>query len=128
MDIFWTINGNQTNATRLWAILDTTDEGFSINTFFNRLSTYLTSGLFGLTDFGLGIIVFTIILLTTGTISHKAQIRDPAGISMILFALVAFFDVGLGIMPNPAGAVSNFPTILVGFIMSGLLFKEAIIR
>ena len=128
MEVFWTIDGNQTNVTRLWKVLDTSDEGFSIKTFFDDLSIYLTSGLFGLTSFGLGIIIFMIILVTTGVLSTKFGITNPAGISIIVFSMVLFFDVGLGIMPNPIGAVDNFPSIFIGVIFLGLLLKEAIIR
>jgi hypothetical protein len=128
IEVFWTINNNQTNITRLWKVIDTTDEGFSIRTFFNDLSTYLTSGLFGLDSFGLGIIIFLIIVITTGVMSVKLGITNPAGLSIIVFALVLFFDVGLGIMPNPVGAVPNFPTIFTGVVFLGLLLKEAIIR
>ena len=128
MEVFWTIETNQTNVTRLWTILDTTDEGFSIKTFFDDLGTYLTSGLFGLTSFGLGIIIFIIIILITGTISFKTGLTDAAGLSTIVFALVLFFDVGLGIMPNPIGAVPNFPSIFVGLIFAGTLIKRAITR
>ncbi len=128
MEVFWTINNNQTNITRIWLVLDTSDEGFSIKTFFDDLSIYLTSGLFGLTNFGLGIIIFMIILITTGIMSFKFGITSPAGISIIVFAMVLFFDVGLGIMPNPIGAVPNFPSIFVGVVFLGLFLKEAIIR
>lgn len=128
MEVFWTINGNQTNVTRLWKVLDTADEGFSIKTFFDDLSTFLNSGIFGLTNFGLGIIVFMIIIITTGVLSTKFGITSPAGISIIVFSMVLFFDVGLGIIPNPIGAVPNFPTIFIGIIFLGLFIKEAVIR
>ncbi|HEC39997.1 MAG TPA: LamG domain-containing protein [bacterium] len=128
MEIFWTINGNQTNITRTWLIFDDADEGFSIKTFFDDLSIFLTSGMFGLTNFGLSIIIFGIILLVTGILSARFGniVTNPPGISLIIFSLVLFFDVGLGIMPNPIGAVNNFPTIFVGFIFLGILLKEAI--
>ncbi len=128
MEIFWTIGGNQTNITRIWLVLDTSDEGFSIKTFFDDLAIYLTSGMFGLTDFGLGIIIFGIILLVTGILAARFGniITNPPGISLIIFSLVLFFDVGLGIMPNPINAVPNFPTIFVGLIFLGTLLKEGI--
>lgn len=126
MEIFWTIGGNQTNVTRTWLVFDTSDEGFSIKTFFDDLSTFLTSGMFGLTNFGLGIIIFSIILIVTGVLSVKFGITNPPGIAIIIFSLVLFFDVGLGIMPNPVGAVNNFPTIFVGLIFLGTLLREGI--
>ncbi len=128
MEVFWTIDSNQTNVTRTWKVLDTTDEGFSIKTFFDDLTTYLTSGLFGLTSFGLNIIIFLIIMITTGILSMKFSIANPAGLSIMVFAMVLFFDVGLGLITNPVDAITNFPTIFVGVIFLGFLLKEAIIR
>ena len=126
MEVFWTITGNQTNVTRTWLVFNLENEGFSILTFFNDLSIYLTSGLFGLTDFGLGIIIFLIILVSTGIVSVKFGLTSPPGISIVVFSLVAFFDVALGIMPNPVNAIPNFPTIFVGLIFLGILYSEAI--
>ena len=128
MEITWTINGNQTNVTRTWIVRNFADEGFSIKTFFDDLSTYLTSNMFGLTSFGLGIIIFLIITLITGVLSVKFGITSPPGIAIIVFTLVAFFDVALGIMPNPVNAVPNFPTIFMGIIFLGTFIKEAIVR
>ena len=126
MEVFWTITGNQTNVTRIWLVFNLENEGFSVLTFFNDLSIYLTSGLFGLDDFGLGIIIFLIILISTGIVSVKFGITSPPGISIVVFSLVAFFDVALGIMPNPINAIPNFPTIFVGLIFLGTLYSEAI--
>ncbi len=126
MEVFWTITGNQTNVTRIWLVFNLENEGFSVLTFFNDLSIYLTSGLFGLDDFGLGIIVFLIILISTGIVSVKFGITSPPGISIVVFSLVAFFDVALGIMPNPINAIPNFPTIFVGLIFLGTLYSEVI--
>ena len=126
MEVFWTITGNQTNVTRIWLVFNLENEGFSVLTFFNDLSIYLTSGLFGLDAFGLGIIVFLIILISTGIVSVKFGITSPPGISIVVFSLVAFFDVALGIMPNPINAIPNFPTIFVGLIFLGILYSEVI--
>ena len=126
MELFWTITGNQTNVTRTWLVFNLENEGFSILTFFNDLSTFLNSGLFGLTTFGLGIIIFMIIILVTGTVSFKFGITDPSAITIIIFSLVFFFDVILNIMINPVNAVNNFPTIFVGVILLGMLIREAV--
>ena len=126
MEIFWTITGNQTNVTRIWLVFNLENEGFSVLTFFNDLTTFTNSDLFGLNDFGLGIIIFLIILVSTGVVSFKYGITSPPGISIIVFSLVAFFDVALGIMPNPINAVPNFPTIFVGIIFLGVLYSEVI--
>lgn len=126
MEVFWTITGNQTNVTRIWLVFNLENEGFSILTFFNDLTRFTDSDLFGLDNFGLGIIVFLIILVSTGIVSVKFGLTSPPGISIIVFSLVAFFDVALGIIPNPINAIPNFPTIFVGLIFLGTLYSEAI--
>lgn len=129
MVLYWIVDGNSTNATRVWIVYD--DEAgnsLSIKAFFTDLTTYVNSGLFGLDNFGLGILLFLVIFGTTGVVSWKFGIRSPAAISGMLFLLVLLFDVGLGMFANlnPVGAVEHFPTIFVGFITLGLLIKEGV--
>jgi hypothetical protein len=49
---------------------------------------------------------------------------NPTAIGVIVFCLVAFFDVVLGLMINPVNAVPHFPTILIAILLIGLLFRE----
>ncbi len=42
----------------------------------------------------------------------------------IVFALVLFLDVGVGIVPTPINAVPNFVSILVGIVTMGIILKE----
>jgi hypothetical protein len=128
MKYYWLIDGNYTNSTKIWTIYnDIEDDSWSIKIFFADLQTYLTSGLFGLDSFGLGLIVFIVIFIFTGIIAIKfpAAINSQS-VSVILFALVLFFDVGLGLIPNPTEAVVSFPTIFVGLIMIGVFVREAL--
>jgi hypothetical protein len=82
--------------------------------------------LFGLGDFGLGLICFIIILTVTGTIKIKYGLSNDAAVIGVMFALTALLDVSFNLVPNPVGAIDNFPTILMGIIFSGFLFKEVI--
>jgi hypothetical protein len=48
----------------------------------------------------------------------------PAAIMGIMFAMVALFDVVLGLIYNPIGAVPFFPTIFMGIIVVGAVLRE----
>jgi len=124
MKYFWIINGTTSNSTRVWYVFDPAGSQWSITNFATDLRTYATSGMFGITPFALNILVFLIIFITVGLMSYQFGLTSPAAISVLVFALVAAFDVGLGMIDNPIGAVPYFPTIFFGLIMFGLLFKE----
>lgn len=125
MGAVWTVNETIYEITKVWVVRD---ENFatqwSILNFFNRLSTYLNAGIFGLTPLGMGIIVFLIIFMTTGVLAFRFGLNSPIAITAVVFSLVAFFDVALGIFPNPVNAVDNFPTIVVGLIAISIIFRE----
>ncbi|KKN14980.1 hypothetical protein LCGC14_0990600 [marine sediment metagenome] len=129
MEYFWVIEGNFTNATRSWIIFDdTTDDSWSIKVFFTDLLAFIDDGMFGLDNFGLALITFLTIFIFTGIVSLRFGISSPSAVVTLLFSLVLFFDVGLGLMENlnPVGAVPFFPTILMGLILTGVLLKDGI--
>ena len=49
---------------------------------------------------------------------------SPAAIMTMVFVLVAFFDFGLGIMPNPVNAINHFPTFLIALLAIGVWINE----
>lgn len=124
MVYYWTINGTNTTAARGWVILDMSDTSYSIYRLISDFVSYTGTGFFGLSDFGIGIICFLIILGVAGTIRVKYGVADDAIIAGVIFSTVALLDVGFGLIPNPIGAVDNFPTIFVGIIFVGFIFKE----
>ena len=129
MDYNWLISGNFTNNSRTWLIYnDTLDDDWSIRVFFSDLTLYIDDGLFGLDDFGLAIITFLTIFIFTGIMSIRYGLVSPAAVTTLMFTLVLFFDVGLGLLTNlnPIGAVPNFPTIIMGIILAGVLLKDGI--
>ena len=129
MEYFWVIEGNFTNATRSWIVFDdTTDDSWSIKVFFTDLLAFVDDGMFGLDNFGLALITFLTIFIFTGIVSLRFGISSPSAVVTLLFSLVLFFDVGLGLMENlnPIGAVPFFPTILMGLILTGVLLKDGI--
>lgn len=124
MTYYWTINGTNSTGQRGWIIIDFSGNSFSISRLLSDFGDYSVLGLFGLTSFGVGIFIFIIIIAVTGTLKMKYSISDESVIMGVIFALVALFDVSFGLIPNPVSAVSNFPTILMGLIFSGFMFKE----
>lgn len=126
MDYYWIIDGNYSNSTKIWYVISEEGTGWSLKQLFTDLSTFMTSGMFGLDNFGLAVITFMFIFIFTGILSSKYGLNSPSAISGLIFSLVLFFDVGLGIVPNPIGAVDNFPTILIGIVMVGILIKEGL--
>ncbi len=129
MNYFWLIDGNHTNATRSWIIFnDAIDDSWSIKIFFTDLLAFIDDGLFGLDNFGLAIITFLTIFIFTGIMSARFGLASPTAVMTLMFTLVLFFDVGLGLMTNlnPIGAVPFFPTILMGLILAGVLIKDGV--
>lgn len=124
LNYYWVINGNYTNGTRTWYIVSSTGEDWSILRFFEDFRLYSDSGLFGITAFARGIIIFLIMFVFVGIMSYKFGLTSPAAISSLVFGIVLFFDVGLGLIPNPINAIPNFPTFFVGLIMVSFIIKE----
>lgn len=125
MNYFYLINGTFITGNITWATDNLVGTQYSIYNSFLDLGHYLTSGNFyGLTPFGLGIIMFAIIFITTGTISWKFGYTSPMAIVGIIFAQVLLYDVGLGLIPNPVGAVPHFPTVAIGLIIVGMIIRE----
>jgi len=120
LNAFWIIGGNITNVSKTYYVWDETGTGFGLKTFFERISTYLADGMFGLDNFGLMIIIFMIIFITTGIFSYKYGLTSPMAIASILFFMVAFFDIALDIIPGRQGLA----TFLVGLIFVGVLVQE----
>lgn len=126
MNAYWTINSTNTTISTAWIILDVSGNSFSISNLVSRFSTYVASGLFGLTNFGVGIICFLIIMTVTGTLKIKAGISNTASILGVMWALTALLDVTLGLIPNPVNAVPGFPTIIMGILFASIVFKEVL--
>jgi len=126
MEYFYIINSSSQNSTKTWYIISDAGTEFSLFYFFTDLKNYLTAGMFGLNNFGLSILLFIFIFVFTGVMSWKYGITSPVAIAALVFSLIAFLDVGAGIMDNlnPIGAIPHFPTIFFGVIFGALLFRE----
>lgn len=123
--IYWVINGTTTyGINNGWYTYDYEEgTGWSISNFFKDLKNYTSptyhpetdsyTGIFGLNTNSLNLIVFIIIFLITGLTSYKFSLTSPTVVIGMIFALVFLFDVGLGMISIPAGAIKHFPTIFM---------------
>ena len=126
MDYFWRVGGNYTNMSRTWVVRGNVAGGeYGLSRFFSDLRTYTDDEIFGLNAWARTLIIFFIIFIIIGIAAYYTGMYSPAAISVMLFGLVAFFDAVLGLIPAPAGAVSNFATIFTFFIMAIILVWEA---
>ena len=130
MDYYWVIDSTYTNGSRSWYVISSAGTDWSLKVFFDDIILYTGAGIFGMTDFGLAIITFLFIFLFVGIMSYKFGLVSPVGISSLIFTLVLFLDVGIGLMDEfiystpLISAIPHFPTIFIGFILMGTLFME----
>ena len=123
MDYYWIIEGNTTTGNTYWIITNTEYTDWSIKTFFTDLNAYIDDGLFGLDDFGKYLIVFIIIFLSVGVMSYKYGLVSPMAVTTLIFGVVYFFDVVVGLIPEIRG-IEHLLTYLAGLILSIVLLRE----
>lgn len=119
--------GNCTaNFTKMFVIYDDEKEnGWSLKTFFEDIKKYSSQGIFGINNFSLSIIIFISIFVFVGIMSLRFGFTSPGAISLMIFAVVLFLDVGVGIIPAIAGQrMANLISALVGVIAIGLFVRE----
>ena len=128
LDFNYLINETFSNGTRTWIIQDLAGSEFSILRFFTDLSLYIDAGLFGLDDFGKAFLSFIILLTTVGILSARYGIASEAAMMGIIFGIVLFLDVGIGLIPNPdfggINRIDNFISVLTGIILISILIRE----
>lgn len=123
MNFYYTINGTTITLQRVWTILDLSDNQYSIKHALDDATSFIDSGLFGITTQGLSFIVFFIIFIGAGVLSYKYGLTSPVAICGFVFAMVYFFDVTLNWIPRP---YVDYPiaTILLGFLLFGMIVRE----
>tara|TARA_R100000750_G_C2298644_1_gene77875 strand:- start:245 stop:712 length:468 start_codon:yes stop_codon:yes gene_type:complete len=126
MTYYWTINATNTTAITSWTIMNIAGTQWSIDYFFKDLNLYLTTGMFGIDSFGLAILSFLIIFMTTGLLSYKYGLRSSGTLLSLIAAMVVFLDVGTNMLDalSPIDAVPNFPTVLIVILIFSLGVKE----
>ena len=123
MDYYWIIDGNTTSSSKYWVITNTEYEGWSIKTFFTDLNTYLDSGLFGIDNFGRILIIFLILFTSVGIMSYKFGLVSPMSVTSMIFAIVFFMDVVVGLIPQIRG-INYIVTYIAGLILILAAFNE----
>lgn len=124
MNYYWNINGNYSNGTRTWGI-QSEDYGFGLARFFEDLETYTDDEIFGLNPWSRTLLIFVLIFVVIGVVCYTSGVYSPAAISGMLFGLVFFFDIVLGLLPRPENALVGLPTILTLFFMVAMIYREA---
>ena len=84
--------------------------------------------MFGLDNFGLAMVAFLAVFMTTGLLSYKYGLRSSGTILSLAAAMIAFLDVGTDILAplTPAffpDVAAGFPSIFVGLLILMWMFK-----
>lgn len=130
MDYYWVIPAPVTftptyiNETMYWNIFDGTYSGWSIKTFFEDFNRYLTSGLFGIDNFGRYVIIFIVLFLTIGIMSYKYGLTSPTALIGMIFAVIFFFDVVVGLLPTVVNGVPHALTFISFLLLIVVLIRE----
>ena len=123
MDYSWIINGNASVGSKYWVITNTQLTSWSIKTFFTDFNTYLSSGMFGLDNFGKYLIVFLILFISVGIMSYKYGLTSPITLVSMSFAIIFFFDIVVGLIPEIRG-INHLLTYIAGIALVGLVIRE----
>lgn len=125
----WTINSTTINGTFYWINSGTEGQEFSIWHFFTDLNLYISSGdgLFGIDNFGKGLLCIVFLVIIVGTVSSRYGIQSEVMIFGVIFGIVLFLDT-MNFIPKPdfLGIVplDNFLTIITGLLFVGFILKE----
>lgn len=124
MNYFWRIDGNNTNLTRRWRVVD--DLGFvsswdKFKSDFAKLGASFGGGQNA--DFTRAIIAFFIIFALTASVSFFAGVNSPLAIVGMITVGVGFFEL-LGWMPTLNESFPMLLTIIMGAIFGSLAIQE----
>ncbi|MCK9429548.1 MAG: hypothetical protein M0R17_06050 [Candidatus Omnitrophica bacterium] len=126
MKYYYVINSTYYNGTRTWFVERGAYE-FSILHFFEDLTLYMDNGMFGIDDLARVFFCLLIITMVTGGVIMRYGINNEAAIMGILFGLVYFLDIGVGLLPQVRFgnvAIEHFITIATALLLIGFLLKE----
>lgn len=128
LDYYWVVEGNYTNRTIYWNVYNTEYSQWSIKYFFTDLSSYINSDLFGIDEFGRKLFIFLILFVSIGTLSYKYGVNSLLFLSAVIFGVVFFFDVAVGIIPtyvtNSGREIQHLYTFISGLIFALVGIRE----
>jgi len=131
MRYYFTINGTiiYSESARTWGIDTITGTEFSIYHFFTDLDLYLTAGMFGADSFFRILLSFIILVMVCGGVSYNYGLRSEAAILTIMWGVVLFLDVGVGLLPGlqigDRTPIAHFYSYIITVILIGILIKES---
>lgn len=123
LDYYWVINDVYTNSTVHWIIQNTENTQWSIAVFFEDLNAYIDSGIYGLDNFGKNLLIFLILFISVGIMSYKYGVASPLAVSSMMFGIIFFFDIVVGLIPAIRG-VEHLLTYLSALILTLSIFNE----
>jgi hypothetical protein len=103
MEYYWTVNGIQTNLTRIWSVDNNYDGSFSIMNFFTDLKNFSKSGF---NDFSATLLAFGLIVLLTG-LASLFGLNSPIAVMGLITALTWIFTIG-GLIRLSSNAPTNY--------------------
>ena len=122
---YWVIDGNYTNISQIYVIYDSSGSDTSLANLRDRIRFYIDAGgFFGLTPFGLNILVFLCIFITTGIVSYKFGFTSPFAVFGIMLVLTLMFDQ-INFITYADGLPEDAATLLVGILVVAFGIKEA---
>lgn len=128
MKYYWIVNDTYVNGTRYWFVESLYGSSFSLNNLFNNLSLRINNGLYGFDDFGKSMLSFFFIVVVCGLLISRYGLASEAALMGIIFGIVMFLEIGIGIIPSISLAglnpVDNLLTIITGFILVAILLRE----
>jgi len=125
VDVYWLIDGNYTNYTKVYVIYDASRSDTSLANLRDRIRTYITNGgIFGLEPFGLNIIVFLVIFVTTGIFSWKFGITSPAAVLGMMFVMTMIFDY-MNLITYATSLPEDAASFAMGIVTFAAFIKEA---
>ena len=124
MDYYYVVSGNYSNGTRVWMVTGG-DYGHSIKNFFERVRMYANTGMFGLNNWSLNLIVFVMIFLIVGTLCSISGIYSPGIILWEVAILTFLFDVGAHWITSPVAKIPYFMTMIMFLLSIAYTIREA---
>lgn len=125
VDAYWVIQGNTTNVSKTFTIFDSSGSGTSLANLRDRITLYIQNGgFFGLTPFGLNIIVFLIIFSVTGLASWKFGFTSPVAVFALMFAVTMVFDI-MNLITYAEALPDGAASLMTGILTLAFAIREA---